>query len=105
MQEFPAAVIATPGGIVSDATTFELLLRHCFTVWLRAQPEDHMSRVIAQGDLRPMAGNDEAMDDLRRILEGRTPFYARADVVIDTSGRSEEDAATELLRAVISPAM
>ena len=105
LQEFPSAVIATPGGIVSDASTFELLLRHCFTVWLRARPEDHMSRVIAQGDLRPMAGNDEAMDDLRRILEGRTPFYARADVVIDTSGRSEEDAAAELLRAVIGPAM
>lgn len=101
LQQFPAAVIATPGGIVSDETTFELLLSHCLTVWLRAKPEDHMSRVIAQGDLRPMAGNDEAMGDLRRILEGRTPSYARADVVIDTSGRSEEAAAADLLRAVV----
>jgi XRE family aerobic/anaerobic benzoate catabolism transcriptional regulator len=103
LQQFPAAVIATPGGIVSEETTFEILLSHCFTVWLRAQPEDHMSRVIAQGDLRPMAGNDEAMGDLRRILEGRTPSYARADVAVDTSGQSVEAATAELLRAVVGP--
>jgi XRE family aerobic/anaerobic benzoate catabolism transcriptional regulator len=103
LQQFPSAVIATPGGIVSDETTFELLLRHCLTVWLRAEPEDHMSRVIAQGDLRPMAGNDEAMGDLRRILDARKPFYARADVTIDTSGRPADAAAAELLRAVATP--
>ena len=104
LQQLPAAVLATPGGIVSDEATFELLLQHCRTVWLRARPEDHMSRVIAQGDLRPMAGNDEAMGDLRRILAGRTPSYARADVTIDTSGQSEEAAAAELLRAVVGSA-
>ncbi len=103
LQQFPSAVIATPGGIVSEETTFEILLSHCFTVWLRARPEDHMSRVIAQGDLRPMAGSDEAMGDLRRILEGRTPSYARADVAVDTSGQSVEAATAELLRAVVGP--
>lgn len=79
------AVIATPGGMVSDPTTFNLLIAQCFTVWLRARPEDHMQRVAAQGDLRPMAASREAMADLRRILEGRAPFYAKADVAIDTS--------------------
>jgi len=81
----PEAVIATPGGMVSDATTFNLLIAQCFTVWLRARPEDHMQRVAAQGDLRPMAASREAMADLRRILEGRAPFYAKADLSIDTS--------------------
>ncbi|HYF59185.1 MAG TPA: helix-turn-helix transcriptional regulator [Burkholderiaceae bacterium] len=88
VQLYPDAVIATPGGIVSDPATFNLLLAHCTTVWLRATPEDHMQRVIAQGDLRPMAGNQEAMDDLKRILAGRAAFYARADLQVDTSGRT-----------------
>jgi hypothetical protein len=66
-------VIATPGGLVSDSANFNLMLSHCFTVWLQADPADHMSRVAAQGDLRPMAGNKEAMEDLNRILEGARP--------------------------------
>ncbi|MFP5398515.1 MAG: helix-turn-helix transcriptional regulator, partial [Gammaproteobacteria bacterium] len=65
IQIYPEAVIATPGGIVSDPATFNLLLAHCTTVWLQASPEDHMKRVVAQGDLRPMAASREAMDDLR----------------------------------------
>lgn len=87
VQLYPSAVIATPGGLVSEAGTFQVLLAHCFTVWLHAQPEEHMQRVIAQGDLRPMAGSVEAMEDLKRILAGRTPFYAMADLAYDTSGR------------------
>ena len=83
-------MIATPGGLVSDAGTFNRLLEHCFTVWLKASPQEHMDRVIAQGDIRPMAGNAEAMDDLRRILAGRSPFYAKADLAFDTSGKSLE---------------
>jgi XRE family aerobic/anaerobic benzoate catabolism transcriptional regulator len=79
------AVIAAGGGIVTEPVTFDLLLAQCFTVWLRATPDDHMRRVIAQGDLRPMAGNDEAMEDLKRILASREPAYARADLVFDTS--------------------
>ncbi len=85
IQIYPEAVIATPGGLVSDAATFNLLLGHCSTVWLQATPEDHMRRVTAQGDLRPMAASAEAMDDLRQILAGRAAFYSKADLVVDTS--------------------
>lgn len=92
IQLYPDAVIATPGGIVSDPATFNMLLAQCWTVWLQAAPEDHMQRVIAQGDLRPMAGNKEAMDDLRRILAGRAAFYGKADARLETSGRTEDEA-------------
>jgi len=98
IQLYPDAVIATPGGIVSDPATFNLLLAHCWTVWLQASPEEHMQRVIAQGDLRPMAGNREAMDDLRRILAGRAAFYGKADATLNTSGRSEDDVLEALSR-------
>ena len=84
----PRAVIATPGGLVSEPTTFNLLLQNCLTIWLKAAPEEHMSRVVAQGDARPMAGNRQAMDDLRLILAERAPFYAKADLTCDTSGKS-----------------
>ncbi len=85
IQIYPEAVIATPGGLVSDPATFNLLLAHCTTVWLQADPEDHMQRVAAQGDLRPMAGNKEAMQDLKAILAGRAPFYAKAEFRLNTS--------------------
>jgi XRE family aerobic/anaerobic benzoate catabolism transcriptional regulator len=85
IQIYPEAVIATPGGLVSDAATFNLLLAHCTTVWLKAAPEDHMQRVAAQGDMRPMAASREAMDDLRQILAGRAAFYSKADLTVDTS--------------------
>src|SRR5690606_8903967 len=71
VQLYPEMVLATPGGLVSDAANFGLLLDHCTTVWLKADPEDHMARVAAQGDLRPMAASREAMEDLRHILAGR----------------------------------
>jgi XRE family aerobic/anaerobic benzoate catabolism transcriptional regulator len=93
---YPDAVIATPGGIVSDPATFNQLLSHCYTVWVKATPEEHMQRVVAQGDLRPMSGNREAMDDLRRILAGRAAFYGRADLTIDTAGRSVEASFAQL---------
>lgn len=83
-----ACVIATGGSIVSDPSTYDLLLSTCFTIWLRATPEEHMERVIAQGDMRPMAGRAQAMDDLRRILENRTGLYARADATVDTAGKN-----------------
>lgn len=92
IQIYPEAVIATPGGIVSDAATFNELLAHCSTVWLKADPEDHMQRVAAQGDMRPMAASAEAMDDLKRILAGRLPFYAKADMSFDTSAQPLEQA-------------
>lgn len=92
IAEHTRAVIASPGGLVSEAATLSTLLAHCFAVWLQATPEDHMHRVIAQGDLRPMAGNAESMDDLRRILAGRSEFYGRADMTFNTSGLSLAEA-------------
>jgi XRE family aerobic/anaerobic benzoate catabolism transcriptional regulator len=96
LESQPRFVVATGGSLVSETATYELLLRHCFTVWIRATPEEHMERVLAQGDRRPMAGSDQAMDDLRRILEERTPLYARADLVVDTTGKSEAETVREL---------
>jgi XRE family transcriptional regulator, aerobic/anaerobic benzoate catabolism transcriptional regulator len=87
IQIYPEAVIATPGGIVSDPANFNLLLSHCTTVWLKAAPEDHMKRVLAQGDTRPMAASREAMADLKSILAGRAAFYSKADFQLDTSAQ------------------
>lgn len=87
IQIYPEAVIATPGGLVSDAATFNQLLAHCTTVWLHADPEDHMKRVTAQGDLRPMAASREAMEDLKGILTGRAAFYSKAQFKLDTSAQ------------------
>lgn len=100
IQIHSEVVIATPGGIVSDPATFNELLAHCTTVWLRAAPEEHMGRVVAQGDMRPMAASKEAMDDLKRILAGRAAFYAKADLRFDTSAYTEEQAHRELRRQV-----
>ncbi len=88
LQEHKRAVLAIGGGVVSEEDTFSLLLAHCYTVWLKATPADHMARVLAQGDLRPMAGNEEAMEDLKRILAAREPFYRKADAMVDTSGKT-----------------
>jgi XRE family transcriptional regulator, aerobic/anaerobic benzoate catabolism transcriptional regulator len=85
IARYPKAVIAMPGGLVADSSSFSLMLSSCFTVWLQASPADHMARVIAQGDMRPMAANPEAMDDLKRILQGRAAFYSKADLSFDTS--------------------
>jgi XRE family transcriptional regulator, aerobic/anaerobic benzoate catabolism transcriptional regulator len=85
LQIYPDLVLATPGGLVSDPTTFNVLLSHCTTVWLQASPEDHLNRVALQGDMRPMAASVEAMDDLRQILAGRSAFYSKARLTVDTS--------------------
>jgi XRE family transcriptional regulator, aerobic/anaerobic benzoate catabolism transcriptional regulator len=90
VQLYPEAIIATPGGIVSEPATFNQLLAHATTVWLYADPEDHMRRVTAQGDLRPMAASSEAMEDLKRILAGRAAFYAKSELRLDTSGQALE---------------
>ena len=81
-------VLATGGSLVSEPATFERLLTTCYTVWLKASPADHMQRVIAQGDVRPMADNRESMEDLERILAVREPLYGKADVAVDTSVHS-----------------
>jgi XRE family aerobic/anaerobic benzoate catabolism transcriptional regulator len=100
IQLYPEAVIATPGGLVSDAATFNQLLAHCTTVWLQANPEDHMKRVTAQGDLRPMASSKEAMDDLKGILAGRSAFYSKAQFKLDTSAQALEPSFTALREIV-----
>ncbi len=100
IERHPRFVMATGGSLVSEAATFERLLTTCFTVWLRATPEDHMQRVIAQGDMRPMADNRESMSDLRRILDVREPLYRKADLTINTSGCSVEEGLEMLARAV-----
>ena len=93
-------VLTTGGSLVSEPATFERLLSSCFTVWLRASPEEHMQRVIAQGDMRPMADNRDAMADLRRILREREAFYSKADIQLDTSGRTPEEAVETLIQAL-----
>jgi len=90
LRENPRMVLAVGGGLVSDAATYERLLSACRTVWLKASPAEHMQRVIAQGDMRPMADNRESMADLQRILRGREPLYAKADLVVPTTGRTAE---------------
>ena len=82
-----SAVIATGGSIVTDPDSYRLLREHCRTVWLKAKPEDHMNRVIAQGDMRPFKGRRAALDEIRKLLAERDRLYSRADVTVDTSGR------------------
>lgn len=94
--EHSRAVIATPGGLVSEPATFNVLLARCFTVWLQASPDEHMRRVIAQGDLRPMSGNHEAMEDLKRILAGRGELYGRADMTLNTGDKALADTYLQL---------
>lgn len=101
VQIYGEVVIATPGGIVSDPATFNELLAHCTTVWLQASPEEHMGRVAAQGDLRPMAASHEAMEDLRRILDGRAAFYSKADLRVNTGGKTQQQAFDALCAAVV----
>ena len=91
------AVIAIPGGLVSEPDTFNLLLSNCSTIWLEANPEDHMQRVVDQGDFRPMQGNREAMQDLKSILEARRAFYARAQFRLDTSAQDLDKTCARLL--------
>ena len=100
IAEHEAAVITTAGGIVSDRESYALLLGHSHTIWIKALPEEHMSRVMAQGDFRPMAHNREAMADLVAILDARGPDYARAQAQLDTSGENMEQSFAKLLRIV-----
>ena len=104
IQIYPEAVIAVPGGIVSDPANLNLLLAHCTTVWLKADPEDHMRRVAAQGDMRPMSVSREAMSDLKSILSGRAAFYSKAEFQLDTSAQPL-DAVYGELRTLIREAL
>jgi XRE family transcriptional regulator, aerobic/anaerobic benzoate catabolism transcriptional regulator len=97
-----SAVITTAGGIVSSRETYTLLLRRTHTIWIKARPEDHMGRVMAQGDFRPMAQNRAAMADLMAILEARRTDYARALAELDTAGDTAEQSFAKLLRLVMT---
>lgn len=101
----PEAVIATGGGIVSEPASYELLLSTCFTVWLQARPDDHMNRVLEQRDYRITADYlyDEAMDNIRRVLAERDPFYRRADAILDTSGFTVAEGLSRLKKLVLPP--
>lgn len=98
LRRHPCFVLATGGSLVSEAGTFERLLSSCFTVWVRTSPEEHMQRVIAQGDMRPIAHNRDAMSDLKRILAEREVLYSKADVQIDTAGCAFEQSIETLLK-------
>src|SRR5215472_9604590 len=100
LKENERAVISVGGGVVSERETFNYLLSNCYAVWIKAQPEEHMSRVMAQGDFRPMAANDQAMEDLRKILEAREPLYRKADLLLDTSGTSLDESFAKLKAAL-----
>ena len=100
LQNHRTCVIATAGGLVSDPGSLELLLTHCLTIWLQADPEDHMNRVIAQGDLRQMPDSRKALHDLRLVLESRAAFYAKADLAYNTSGKTLDNAFTGLMSAI-----
>jgi XRE family transcriptional regulator, aerobic/anaerobic benzoate catabolism transcriptional regulator len=100
VERFERVVVATGGSLVTEPATYDLLLSSCLVVWLSAKPDEHMGRVLAQGDLRPMAEGPQAMDDLKIILESRAALYARADAEVSTSDRSEAQALDDLLAAI-----
>jgi XRE family transcriptional regulator, aerobic/anaerobic benzoate catabolism transcriptional regulator len=101
-DRYDRVILAVAGGIVSESETYGLLLRHFHSIWLKAAPDDHMNRVLAQGDQRPIKGRPRPMDELNAILERRHTLYAKAEAAVETSGKSVKDAAAEVVRAVQS---
>lgn len=104
LSENPRAILSIGGGVVSEKETYEHLLANCYTIWIKARPEEYMARVIAQGDFRVMGGSDQAMEELRRILEARDPLYRKADVCLDTTGFSVEESFAKLRAALADKA-
>jgi XRE family aerobic/anaerobic benzoate catabolism transcriptional regulator len=100
LERHPRFVLATGGSLVSEPATFERLLSSCFTVWLRASPGDHMQRVMAQGDMRPMEDNRDAMADLERILAEREMLYSKADIQVNTSEQTPQETLETLIQAL-----
>lgn len=100
IENHDSFVLSTGGSISTEPATFSELLTACFTVWLKATPAEHMARVVAQGDRRPMGDNREAMQDLERILVGREPMYRKADATVDTSGLDVQQSLAELIRQI-----
>jgi XRE family aerobic/anaerobic benzoate catabolism transcriptional regulator len=102
LRTHEGAVIAAGGSLVTDPDTYRLLLDNCHTVWLKARPEEHMNRVMAQGDMRPFKGRSAAMDEIRKLLADRDHLYSRADATVETSGKSSKSSLEEL-RAKVKP--
>jgi XRE family aerobic/anaerobic benzoate catabolism transcriptional regulator len=102
LQQFERVIISVGGGVVSEKENYDYLLKNCFTIWIKARPEEHMARVIAQGDFRAMENNNEAMEDLRRILESREPLYQNADGIVDTSGEPVEQSFAKMKEVIRS---
>jgi XRE family transcriptional regulator, aerobic/anaerobic benzoate catabolism transcriptional regulator len=100
LRRHPCFILATGGSLVSEPGSFERLLSSCFTVWVRTSPEEHMRRVIDQGDMRPMSNNRDAMSDLKRILAEREVLYSKADIQIDTAGRTFEQSLDILIQTL-----
>jgi len=100
LGEHAQAVIATGGSLVTDPGTYDLLLERCRCVWLKASPDEHMARVIAQGDMRPFKGRAAALDEIRKLLADRDRLYGRANAVVDTSGKTVRQSLAELRRAI-----
>ncbi len=100
LEQHARAVIATGGSLVNDPASYELLLGRCFCVWLKASPEDHMGRVIAQGDMRPFKGRSAALDEIRKLLAERDGLYARAAATIETSGKTVRQSLHEIRKAL-----
>ncbi len=100
LAQHERAVIATGGSLVTDPSTYKLLLERCTCVWLKASPEEHMARVIAQGDMRPFKGRSAALDEIKKLLEDRNRLYSRANATVDTSGKTLKQAFNELRSAL-----
>ena len=105
LNQHPSAVIATGGSLVNDRATYELLLERCFCVWLKASPQEHMQRVIAQGDMRPFRGRNapgrpSALDEIKKLLDERNHLYSRADHTVDTTGKTLKQSLAELKQAL-----
>jgi len=100
LDEHERAVIATGGSLVTDKSTYEMLLQRCRCIWLKAAPEEHMQRVISQGDMRPFKGRSAALDEIRTLLAERERLYGRADATVDTSGKTVRQSLAELRRVI-----
>jgi len=100
LNEHESCCIETGGSIVAELKNLNILLSTCLVIWIRTSPNEHMERVVNQGDLRPMANNNDAMEDLEAILEERTPYYEKADAILDTSGKNIEQSYKELIKII-----
>jgi XRE family aerobic/anaerobic benzoate catabolism transcriptional regulator len=100
LAQHERGVIAVGGSLVTDPASYDVLLNRCRCIWLKTSPQEHMSRVIAQGDMRPFKGRSAALDEIRKLLDDRESLYSRAGATIDTSGKSVKQSLTELKKAI-----